>query len=79
MKGFTILVSAVFVLLGVSASSGAKWTAPLPYNADQDYMIEMLDDLQGHWDKGVQFNRTYYSELTSCFDKWNDTMLAKSQ
>lgn len=27
----------------------------------------------------TQFNRTYYAELVQCFDKFNDTLLYKSQ
>jgi hypothetical protein len=82
MKSYTILISAAFILLGVSASaSKAEWTSPRAYDPNRDYMLEALDDLQSHWDIGpdAKFNRTYYKELTQCFEKWNDTILVKSQ
>lgn len=47
---------------------------------DKDYMRQQLDDMQEHFDgKGAKYNQAYYDKLTSCLNKFNDTLLLKAQ
>lgn len=43
-------------------------------------MKQMLDDMSAHFNgEGARFDQKYYVKLIKCFQKFNDTLLVKSQ
>ena len=46
-----------------------------------DHMKNSLDDLEVFFQKDTKakFNQTYYTELLTCFKKFDDNILLKSQ
>ena len=44
--------------------------------SDIDYMKQSLDDVAAHFiGSGHVFDQKYYDKLTSCLNKFNDTLL----
>lgn len=49
-------------------------------DGEVDYMKQTLDDMQSFFDgKNSTYDESYYSKLVQCMNKYNDTLLFKSQ
>ena len=72
-------INLIFASILVALQVLAYPQTPAVIKSDKDWMKQFLDDMQAHFDgPGAKYNQTYYDELTTCMNKFDDEELLHS-